>query len=405
MSQPGFRSLSPALQRFFLATVVNMVGSGMLFAFVFMYLDEVRGFSSSRAGLAVGVTPIAMVLSTPLAGFLSDRFGPRRVLTVGCILSIVGGVAYIWVDAFAPALMVGALMGVANGMWFPSQAALLTVIVPSEMRPMMSAFQRTAINLGAALGGAIGGFIADVQRLGSFQLLFGINAATYVVFLSCLAAMPTGKIERTEAERLSDGGFREVFRDRFYLKLLASDLGVAFAFGFLFGVMPPYAKKIGLSERDIGLLFGLGALSVVSMQIPMLRVVRGRRRMRGLSAMNAAFVLAFAITSMSVGVSRWTAIALIAGGQLLGGVGEALLGAIRQPLTSDLAPLPLVGRYFGLAAMVFQGGMGTANAVGGALMDRSLRGIWLVGGLIAAYAMIYSLVLDRQIDPKLALSH
>jgi MFS family permease len=116
-------------------------------------------------------------------------------------------------------------------------------------------------------------------------------------------------------------------------------------------------------------------------------------------------LLAFAITSMSVGVSRWTAIALIAGGQLLGGVGEALLGAIRQPLTSDLAPLPLVGRYFGLAAMVFQGGMGTANAVGGALMDRSLRGIWLVGGLIAAYAMIYSLVLDRQIDPKLALSH
>ena len=98
MSQPGFRSFSPALKRFFIATVINMIGSSMLFAFVFIYLDEVRGFSSSRAGLAVGMTPIAMVLTTPLAGFLSDRFGPRRVLTIGCLLSIVAGCAYIWVS-------------------------------------------------------------------------------------------------------------------------------------------------------------------------------------------------------------------------------------------------------------------------------------------------------------------
>jgi MFS family permease len=405
MSQPGFRSFSPALERFFIATVINMVGSSMLFAFVFMYLDEVRGFSSSRAGLAVGMTPIAMVLTTPLAGFLSDRFGPRRVLTIGCLLSIVAGCAYIWVDAFVPALLVAMLMGVANGMWFPSQSALLTLAVPTELRPTMSAFQRTAINLGAALGGAIGGFIANVNRLASFQLLFVINVATYLVFLACLPAMPTGKVERSKAQRTSDGGFRQVFRDRFYVKLLASDLGVAFAFGFLFGVMPPFAKKIGLSESEIGLLFGLGALSVVSMQIPILRVVRGRRRMRCLSVMNAAFVLAFISTSMSVGGSHWVAIAFIAGGQILGGVGESLLGAIRQPLTSDLAPEPLIGRYFGLAAMVFQGGMGAANAVGGALMDQSLRGIWLVGGAIAFYAMIHSLILDRQIDPKLALSH
>ena len=405
MSQPGFRSFSPALKRFFIATVINMIGSSMLFAFVFMYLDEVRGFSSSRAGLAVGMTPIAMVLTTPLAGFLSDRFGPRRVLTIGCLLSIIAGCGYIWVDAFVPALLVAMLMGVANGMWFPSQSALLTLAVPTEMRPTMSAFQRTAINVGAALGGAIGGFLADVNRLGSFQLLFVINVATYLVFLACLPAMPTGKVERTKAQRSTDGGFRQVLGDRFYVKLLASDLGVAFAFGFLFGVMPPFAKKIGLSETEIGLLFGLGALSVVSMQIPILRLVRGRRRMRCLSVMNAAFVVAFVVTSMSVGVSHWMAIAFIAGGQILGGVGESLLGAIRQPLTSDLAPEALVGRYFGLAAMVFQGGMGAANAVGGALMDKSLRGIWLVGGAIAAYAMVHSLILDRQIDPKLALSH
>ena len=34
---------------------------------------------------------------------------------------------------------------------------------------------------------------------------------------------------------------------------------------------------------------------------------------------------------------------------------EAVLGAVRQPLTSDLAPPELIGRYFGLMTMVFQG--------------------------------------------------
>ena len=230
MSSTGFRSFSPPVQRYFAATVVNMVGSGMLFAFIFVYLDDVRGLSSGRAGLAVGAMPIAMVLATPTAGFLSDRFGARRILTIGCLLSIVAGTAYIWVGSFGAALGVGALLGVANAMWFPSQSALLTLIVPSHLRPASSAFQRMAINLGASVGAAIGGFLVDVHDVGSFQLLFAINVGTYVVFLTCLPGLPTGRVHRTTEQRAADGGFRAVLADRFYLALLASDLGVAFSF-------------------------------------------------------------------------------------------------------------------------------------------------------------------------------
>ena len=37
----GYRSFSPALRWFLVATVINMIGTAMLFSFVFVYLNEV----------------------------------------------------------------------------------------------------------------------------------------------------------------------------------------------------------------------------------------------------------------------------------------------------------------------------------------------------------------------------
>lgn len=405
MSNPGFRSFSPALQRFFLATVVNMAGSGMIFAFIFVYLDNVRGFSGFRAGLAVGVTPLATVVSTPLAGYLSDRFGPRRILTLGCLLSIVAGGAYAYVTTFEVALIIGVLMGVANGLWFPSQSALISVIVTPELRPAASAFQRTALNLGAGVGGGIGGLIADTNRPGTFQVMFAINVATYLVFLTCLPGLPSGRLNKQPVQDdQGASGFGAVLRDRFYIRLLASDIGIALGFGFLWGVVPAYAKRIGIRESVIGSLFFIGAISVVVFQLPMLRWVRGRRRMRSLAVMNATFAVAAVLTGVAVDAPFWVAFALLAFGQAIAGFGESILGVIRQPLTADLAPPALVGRYYGLAAMVFQGCMGAANAIGGALMDVSLRGIWFFAAIMSVYGVVTSLMLERRIPAHLRLA-
>ncbi len=396
MSGTGFRSFSPALQRFMFATVINMTGSGMIFAFLFIYLDEVRGFSGTASGLIAAATPLATVVITPYAGFLSDRFGPRRILAIGCVVSILASSTFAFVDSVFLALAASTAMGVANGLWFPSQSALLSVIVPSEMRSTVMAFQRTALNLGAGFGGVLGGLIADKNRLGSFQLMFFLNMATYVVFLACLPALPSGRLKREEGDAPS-GGFAEVFRDRFFLLLIVSDLGISFSFGFAWGIMPAYASRIGVNESTVGLVFLVGAISAVIFQIPMLRWVRGRDRMSCLAFMNLMFLLAFVMTAFTIDTSIGVAIGIMALAQGVGGFGETVLAAVRQPLTAELAPRELVGRYFGLAAMVFQGSMGAATAMGGVLMDQSLRSVWIVAGAFATFGVLASLALRRRI--------
>jgi MFS family permease len=403
MSTPGFRSFSPALQRFFAATVINMVGSAELFGFVLIYFHEVRGISLSQAGFAVGAMSFTMVLGTPLAGSLSDRFGARRVLTAGCLMSILAGSLYAFVTTFPEALAVSVLLGVGNALWFPSQAALLALIVQPHERPAVSAFQRASLNLGAALGGALGGFLVSGNSLAAFRWLFGVNVATYLVFLAVLPGLPSGKVPDSERS-VTKVGFAEVLNDRFFVRLLASDVSIALGFGFLFAFMPAYASLLGISKPTIGILFMFGAVSVVFTQIPTLRWVRGRHRMASLAVMNLWFVAAFVLMNITPYASIAVAIVAIGVAQVLGGFGEAVLGAVRQPLTSDLAPPELVGRYHGLATMVFQGSMGMANTVGGIVMQHSLKLVWVVplGASIAGVAA--SLALRKRIPQHLVLS-
>ncbi len=403
MSTPGFRSFNPALQRFFIATVVNTIGSAALFGFALIYLHEIRGIPLDRAGFAIGAMSFTLVVCTPFAGSLSDRFGARRILAIGCLVSIVAGASYAMVDSFATALGASVLLGIGNAMWFPAQAALLSLIVQPHERPAVSAFQRAALNLGAALGGVLGGLLVHDDSLRSFQILFGVNVLTYFVFLAVLPGMPPGRV--THSEQVADRhGFLEVLADRFYLRLLVTDISVALGFGFLFAFMPAYASGLGIGKATIGVLFMLGAASVVVTQIPTLRWVRGRDRMQSLALMNVWFAIAFTLMVVTPHVRVGLAVVVIGVGQVVGGFGEAVLGAVRQPLTSDLAPPELVGRYFGLYSMVFQGGMGLANTVGGIVMDHSLSAVWLIPLSTSIAGIAGSLALRRRIPAHLALS-
>lgn len=372
-----------------IATVVNMIGTSMLFAFAFIYLDEVRGFSGSTAGVIMAIQPFAVVATTPLAGWCADRFGPRRMLAAGCILSILAAVGWSLVTTLPIAIAVSVVGGVGLGFWFPSQSSLLALIVTPEQRPVTSAFQRTALDLGAALGGAIAGFVVDVDDVNTFHVLFAINALTTVVFLTAMPGLPTGRVDRHE----SMPGYRELFRDRFFVALLASDVAIALGFGFAFAVMPAYATKIGIDEETIGVLFGIGAITVVVAQMATLRWVVGRDRMVMLATMNGLFVIAFVFHGASAFTSLTVAVICIGIGQLVAGIGETFIAAVRQPFTADLAPDALMGRYYGLAGMVFQGSMGVASAIGGVMLDGPPERVWIVATLVSFTGVAGSLAL------------
>ena len=130
----------------------------------------------------------------------------------------------------------------------------------------------------------------------------------------------------------------------------------------------------------------------------------GEHRMQSLAIMNLWFVGAFVVMVATPHVAVGLAIAAIALAQVLGGFGEAVLGAVRQPLASDLAPPELVGRYMGLSVMVFQGCMGFANTIGGIVMDRSVSLVWWIPLIASAAGVAGSWALRHRIPSHVAIS-
>ena len=55
-----------------------------------LYLQYLKGFSATMAGLIMMFQPITMAIFSPIAGRLSDKFEPRHIATVGMAISAIG---------------------------------------------------------------------------------------------------------------------------------------------------------------------------------------------------------------------------------------------------------------------------------------------------------------------------
>lgn len=124
------------------------------------YLQTVRGVGIAQSGAIQGAQALATLLTLPLAGRLSDRFGPRSVAVAG--LSILTGATGLLVNVSVttPITAIGgilALLGCAGGLTSQMQVAAMSRI-PNEAHhdvahgvTLLSVLSATAAPLGVAL--------------------------------------------------------------------------------------------------------------------------------------------------------------------------------------------------------------------------------------------------------------
>jgi MFS family permease len=81
-------------------------------------------------------------------------------------------------------------------------------------------------------------------------------------------------------------------------------------------------------------------------------------------------------------------------------LGETLHGVIHAPLSADLAPPKLVGRYLALASLSWQAGWIVGPAVGGYLLQRAPLALWPAAAAVNAVCAGCSLLLDRRLPER-----
>jgi predicted MFS family arabinose efflux permease len=156
-------------------TTAVVVGGGTIAMFepmLSLFLADVIRLGPARVGLVFGAGAVASALLHPLAGRLSDRWGPRRLTVVGllalaCVLPVLGriwsfesAIAFCVLNAAAMALLVT-----------PSLAYMAQATQAAGVRSFGVAYglYNFAWAIGLLAGPAAGGFL--YERLGFRRLV------------------------------------------------------------------------------------------------------------------------------------------------------------------------------------------------------------------------------------------
>jgi EmrB/QacA subfamily drug resistance transporter len=150
-------------------TVVNVA---------FQTLRRELGATVNESQWIISVYVLALGISTPLAGFLGDRFGVKRMFLTGLAVFVLGS----FLCGISPNLWIlvaaRALQGAGGGVALPLGTALLFSAFPPQEQGTALGLFGIALVLAPAIGPIIGGWMVDHD---AWRWIFFINVPIGIV--------------------------------------------------------------------------------------------------------------------------------------------------------------------------------------------------------------------------------
>ena len=170
----------------FLVGANNLAGFAVYFLQARLGLEgEAAAGPASRLMMVVGILILLCALPS---GWLSDRIGRKRLVALSGITATVGALVLVLAPSMAVIYVGGCIIGAATGIFFTTNWALGTDVVPREEAGRYLGISNLAGAGAGAVGGYIGGPIADYftihvpQSPGlGYLLIFAIYAALFLL--------------------------------------------------------------------------------------------------------------------------------------------------------------------------------------------------------------------------------
>jgi MFS family permease len=174
-----------------------LAGSTNLAGFLVYFLQErfIELQGEKAAGPAASITMfigIFILLSALPSGWLTDRFGTKKIIFISAILTTLGTALVLLSPSISWMYAAGCLVGAGIGFFYASNWALGTEIVPKDQAGKFLGISNLAGAGAGAVGAYIGGPIAD--QIGYTNLM-----TIYVVlFLFSILALAKIKVKQSQ---------------------------------------------------------------------------------------------------------------------------------------------------------------------------------------------------------------
>jgi len=360
------------------------------------------GISREVYALAIAIQNLAWGLTQPFAGFITDRFGPRRVMVGGAVLYSLGivGLAFATTPAQIYATA-GVLAGVGMG------GASFTTAVAALGRLMPESHRSWALGLGTAAG-SLGQFIivpvtqslvdASGWRAGAWLMAAAVaSIVVAAVFVRGGEANPNAGATSAPA-----AGHLQVLAAAFahpsYLLLVFGFFVCGFQLAFITTHFPAYLMDRGIPGAVASWAIAMvGLFNVVGAY--MAGVLGGRDGSKkwllsGVYWARGAVLLLFVLTPLSTASI------------LLFGAGMGLLWLSTVPLTSGLVATFFGTRYmatlFGFVFLSHQVGSFFGVYAGGYFHARTGRydAVWWLCIGLSLFAALVNLPIRERMSQR-----
>jgi predicted MFS family arabinose efflux permease len=272
--QQAFKGLSR--NSWFLSIVMLINRSGtMVVAFMTVYCIKQLHFSVEQAGIVMTLFGAGAICGGFFGGKITDKAGFYD-LQVGAMTS--GGILFIvlgFQESFLNVCIGAFVLSLCNESVRPANSSAIAHYSSPENKTRSISLNRLAINIGWALGGGLGGFLAAIN----YHLLFWVDGGTNIlaaIFLVIL--MPKSGIVKSYKKADMPEIRTSAYRDKTYLLFIACGLLFFICF-YEFMIIEPAFYKIAwhFSLPFIGFLMALNGILIAIVEMVMIHNLEGRR--------------------------------------------------------------------------------------------------------------------------------
>ncbi|MFD3722004.1 MDR family MFS transporter [Streptomyces sp. NPDC058674] len=356
------------------STLVNRLGA-FVATFMTLYLTMDRGYSASFAGLVVALHGLGGVISSLVAGVMTDRLGRRPTLMAAQVSTALSVALLGFMEQPAAIAAVALLVGMTSNASRPAVQAMMADIVRPEDRVRAFALNYWAINLGFAVSATAAGFIAEYSYLAGF---LGEAALTLVCAVLVYVKLPESRPEKGGAEAAAGAevGLGTVLRDGRFMGVVGLSFLIALIFMQSSFGLPLAMGAAGFSTGDYGMVIAVNGVLIVLLQIPVTRLIEHRdpQRLLVVSALLAGYGFGLTAFGGSLGVIALTVCVWT--------LAEIINSPTQMGLVVRLSPLHGRGRYQGMYTMSWAVASLVAPLSAGWVIDRFGAG-WLWGATAA----------------------
>ena len=355
-----------------------MLGFGLIVPALPLYARSF-GVGATEVGVLNTSFALARLAFDLVAGPLADRFGERRMATLGSLVVGVSSALAAVAPSFGLLVLFRALGGAGSSILFAALMSYLIHTVPSGRMARTMSFFFASFLLGTGLGQPIGGLIAEAFGLAAPLWFYAgacvVSALLTLRFLSDAVRPahdhpPPGSRQEVLAESEGPvaaawGRARTLLRIRGFATALAANAVLFWILGAIrLTLVPLFARdEVGLSEAGIGVVLGAAAAGQLAVMWRAGTVADVRGRKAALVPGLAGLIVAVAVLGLAA--NAWALALALA----VMGAASGFAGVVPAAIVSDVAPKRISGAAVGLFRFAGDVGFVLGPAVTGLVAD------------------------------------